>query len=415
MGVFSLEKNLEYLVNRPSGAIMPLDGIRSIAVIYVLVYHAFHLTQNLFSGVPGGVELFESHLNNFPFWLNWVWHGDRGVDIFFVISGFLIGGLLFNEYKRDNRINLLAFYWRRVIRLMPLYVLLIVIFYMFGPERGRDYVWANFLYINNFLSAKNVFIDWSWSLAVEQQFYVALPIFLLLIFFKTEYKFLSLTALFMLSFVVRFIILQSDPSLIEVNNCNNMFNVLPGFTANLGEKLYSNFYSRYGALMVGVIASYCTVYKHEQMVVFFKRKIADLLFVIALIFIVIWVSLPVFKPSFQPSAFLFKAYLVFDRNLFSIATGYIMLAVIYPAGLRMCVAGFLSIKPFYITAQLSYGIYLFHPLVLYIAGSLVMAFFPSEYMAIGGAFVLSVLTLFICSVLCSLTYLFIERPFMNMR
>ena len=69
-----------------------IDGLRAIAIVSVIAYHA---------GIPG-----------FP-------GGFVGVDIFFVISGFLITGLLFNEAAISGRVNLGAFYARRVRRLMP--------------------------------------------------------------------------------------------------------------------------------------------------------------------------------------------------------------------------------------------------------------------------------------------------------
>ena len=94
-----------------------IDGLRSIAVLAVVFYHFG------FSGVQGGFV---------------------GVDIFFVISGFLIGGLLWREAKQNGKIRLSRFYMRRIKRLAPAYVAmalvsLIVAFFVLLPFEFREF------------------------------------------------------------------------------------------------------------------------------------------------------------------------------------------------------------------------------------------------------------------------------------
>ncbi|MGB6310857.1 MAG: acyltransferase family protein [Steroidobacteraceae bacterium] len=148
-----------------------IQGLRAIAVISVVIYHAGH------GLLPGGFI---------------------GVDVFFVISGFLIGGILMNELDRGGY-SLAAFYRRRIRRLFPaLYAMLAVVLaggmILLPPralkELGQTAV-ATVFFVSNFdfLKLSGYFAGESrlkpllhtWSLAVEEQFYIVFPLFLALI------------------------------------------------------------------------------------------------------------------------------------------------------------------------------------------------------------------------------------------
>lgn len=149
-----------------------IEGLRAIAILAVVGYH-YGL------GIQGGFV---------------------GVDIFFVISGYLITGLLTNELRSSGRIDLLKFYGRRARRLLPAFfpvvvVSLVVGAIIFSPiEQGfvSKAAGAASLYVSNlyFLrqyygyfspeSGGNPFLH-TWSLSVEEQFYLLWPAFLLLL------------------------------------------------------------------------------------------------------------------------------------------------------------------------------------------------------------------------------------------
>ena len=148
-----------------------IEGLRGLAVLLVVIFHAG-------LPLPGGFI---------------------GVDVFFVISGFLITGLLLREREQTGRIDLLAFYARRVRRLLPaaLVVLLVtlpVAYALFAPLDRGQMVWdgaAAALSVGNIrfalaegdyfanLAAPSPFLHF-WSLAVEEQFYLVWPALLLL-------------------------------------------------------------------------------------------------------------------------------------------------------------------------------------------------------------------------------------------
>lgn len=157
------------------GHMPALDGLRGIAVLLVVLLH--------FIGNTTPTNRFESLL------VYVFGHGLLGVDLFFVLSGFLITGILYDSWGRPNYYR--NFYVRRTLRIFPLYygtlfaVLVVVPF--LGVQSGAlrevrgDQVWA-WLYGVNFFHALQGewamgYLNHFWSLAVEEHFYLLWPLF----------------------------------------------------------------------------------------------------------------------------------------------------------------------------------------------------------------------------------------------
>lgn len=147
--------------NRAPGRIAGLDGLRGLSVLAVFLFHTG------IAGVGGGFV---------------------GVDVFFVLSGFLITGLLVKEHTMTGTIDLLAFYFRRMRRLYPalLAVLAAIALYLFvfEPElRAPLEILPALLYVMNWVRALGLYdavmTAHTWSLAIEEQFYLLWPIVLL--------------------------------------------------------------------------------------------------------------------------------------------------------------------------------------------------------------------------------------------
>jgi peptidoglycan/LPS O-acetylase OafA/YrhL len=145
------------------GYVPALDGLRGAAILLVVAGHAF--------GVPIGAGL--------------------GVDLFFVLSGFLITTLLLEELDEYGRISLRGFYVRRARRLFPALAALLVAFLMLDAVKGQNglgQVAAYGLYAGNvyeaFISAvssPDLGLVHLWSLAQEEQFYLVWPLCLLVL------------------------------------------------------------------------------------------------------------------------------------------------------------------------------------------------------------------------------------------
>lgn len=153
-----------------SGHIPALDGIRGLGVILVLFYHYGSSTMAL--GLGTSV-------------LQVTGIGWSGVDLFFVLSGFLITGLLYDAKGKQNYFK--NFYARRTLRIFPLYyfaaitVIILAVITGYGILGGSNPVWV-LLYVGNFQMAINgggSILDHFWSLAIEEQFYLVWPMIVL--------------------------------------------------------------------------------------------------------------------------------------------------------------------------------------------------------------------------------------------
>lgn len=154
-----------------------LDGLRGVAILLVLLCHA------LFQMVPS--SLFLSRLL-IPGRLTW-----SGVDLFFVLSGFLIGGILLDS--RDSPRYFKTFYMRRGYRILPLYIIMLLLFSIrFIVPNNFAGVFTNFSHspipwLSYATFTQNIWMAWkgtfgvgalaaTWSLAIEEQFYLTIPI-----------------------------------------------------------------------------------------------------------------------------------------------------------------------------------------------------------------------------------------------
>lgn len=145
-----------------------LDGIRGLAAMMVLLYHYGDLSHSS-SRIMQAIEFLKER-------------GNSGVDVFFVLSGFLITGVLLDATSTSHRWR--NFFARRALRLFPLYygVWALLILYLFVhrlPWAPSN--WAYLFYLGNFAHAQNraigpFVIGHFWSLAVEEQFYLLWPL-----------------------------------------------------------------------------------------------------------------------------------------------------------------------------------------------------------------------------------------------
>lgn len=168
------------------GYLPGLDGLRAVAVLGVLLYHA---------DVP------------------WLPGGYLGVDVFFVLSGFLITSLILEELDRSGRVDFAAFYLGRARRLLPALILVLVVVsiaavavYRDAASQVRTDALASLLYVNNWwyvIQHQSYFefigrppmLKHLWSLAVEEQFYLIWPAITYLVYRRMRRRGVALVAL----------------------------------------------------------------------------------------------------------------------------------------------------------------------------------------------------------------------------
>jgi len=161
----------------PDGHVPALDGVRGVAILLVLIFHFSVYGHGL---APSG--LFIDRLYYRVAGAGWI-----GVDLFFVLSGFLITGILYDA--KESRHYFRNFYARRILRIFPLYygalILFLVVLPWLRPDHSglssmaRDGVWY-WSYLSNVKFASDGWpqfgaIGHFWSLAVEEQFYLLWP------------------------------------------------------------------------------------------------------------------------------------------------------------------------------------------------------------------------------------------------
>jgi len=140
------------------------DSLRAISILMVMISHL----------LPAGYAFYETRL-----WI--VVSGDTGVRIFFTLSGFLITSLLLKEKERNGKISFKNFFARRFIRLLPPLLLFYVAIAVFMSSGDIQVTWVGFayslFYAYNFVPHIHYTVELghTWSLGVEEQFYVIWP------------------------------------------------------------------------------------------------------------------------------------------------------------------------------------------------------------------------------------------------
>lgn len=160
--------------SRYSGHLRALDGVRGLAILVVLLFH-FVAPTNPTSDVDRSITWLFSY-------------GALGVNLFFVLSGFLITGILYDS--RTGPAYFRNFYMRRVLRIFPLYYAVLIVMFFIVPAIPafrdteiaglRDHqAWAWLYGVNIYLAIHNgwvlSYIEHFWSLAVEEHFYLVWP------------------------------------------------------------------------------------------------------------------------------------------------------------------------------------------------------------------------------------------------
>jgi peptidoglycan/LPS O-acetylase OafA/YrhL len=165
----------ESTLKPPGGRIPGLDGLRGIAILLVVIGHGSYAL----SVIPGTV-------------LTFFGNGHLGVNIFFVLSGFLIFSLSAREFQKTGAFNWKLFYLRRVLRIFPCFYFFVAVLLLLNCLGVVDLTWQMILGAGTFsINYLHLWYHWGhgtdyfvighyWSLALEEQFYLTWPLLMLL-------------------------------------------------------------------------------------------------------------------------------------------------------------------------------------------------------------------------------------------
>jgi peptidoglycan/LPS O-acetylase OafA/YrhL len=294
-----------------------IDGLRGIAILMVIGYHYL-----------SGLYIFD---------LGW-----SGVDLFFVISGYLLTGRLY-PYLNDKKL-VWKFYFNRFLRIVPLcYTFLIIFFsgwFLFASQSTIDSVpiyknhllgffafISNWVFISNFSNTEN-YLQHLWSLAVEEQFYIFFPFFIILIREKKKLLAAGITVIIV----------------IVITRCF-YFYLLPNKGHYL--KIYWNSFFRFDSFLIGFVLYMIKENNFNSVIERYIKKIAVISFVLLI------------------SSFFLTG--TFRLNNFFITIGLTIIGVFYSTIIFLTLSSnvnFLkkvtSSKPLQLIGKISYGLYIFH-------------------------------------------------------
>jgi peptidoglycan/LPS O-acetylase OafA/YrhL len=333
-----------------------LDGMRALAVVAVMVYHADHL---------------------------WLHGGFLGVEVFFVISGYLITLLLITEHETSGRVSLRQFWLRRFRRLIPalcvmLGLLTIYLAIGFSRARGRSRgdVLAGLSYGSNWYqiwvgagyTANEAFapLRHLWSLAVEEQFYLLWPLVMVLILRRGRER-LPRVALWLLgasiaiAAAVAVLYVPGDIDSACRPDLMTGYWKVAGRCISINDALYLGTFSRAGGLLLG--AAFAMVWRPRALMRGPMRTKGHLLDVVALLGLG-GLGLLMWHTHLADQALTMLTGSRFDPWLFrggllltGVATVFVIAAVTHP---RAWMGRVLGMWPLRWIGTRSYGLYLFH-------------------------------------------------------
>lgn len=251
-----------------------LDNLRAFAILWVMLFH---------------YKYFVSNVNDFGLLSDYGW---IGVDLFFVLSGFLISEQIFKKSLQQD-FSFKVFYLKRFFKTLPNYYFVLLLYFMiphFAEIPITKPLWHYLIFIQNFGLQVSGFSQ-SWSLCVEEQFYLLFPLFVIIIFKLSRKIFIPcLFTLVVLGIIIRMELFKDM--------------IANGVIKNYITVIYYVTYCRLDGFIFGVLLAYFKSYHKEQFGSIQNRYNYILLLSGVVLFI-------------------FALYLVYDRKSYLTATiGY---------------------------------------------------------------------------------------------
>lgn len=356
-----------------------LDHLRSVAIILILLFH-----YKVYYGVPEWINSFSSF-------------GWSGVDLFFVLSGYLITEKLFSEYEKTGRIDFKGFYWNRFFRIIPAYLTVVFFYFSFsflGEGRGLQPLWKFLTFTQNIsIDMYSNTFSHAWSLCVEEHFYMLLPIVLYIIFSK---KLTNKTVYFLAIALIIGLVIRYSVWEIFIKSDLGRQKLISAL-----KYIYYPTYTRLDGLLVGVTVA--ALFRYRPI---FRKKIVkygNFFFFISLL--LLFIAYFQFGGSVLSIKFTSMGTSVFGFPLVSFAYGLMIIAALSPDSVLYK----FQFKPSRMLATLSYSIYLIHK----ITNHLINTKFANVFiMRTDQIFLVSLFAAFLGGFIL---YVIVEKPFLILR
>lgn len=358
-----------------------LDALRFLAALAVFVFHFFSEASALFqldreTTAYKAINLVVSK-------------GTLGVNFFFVLSGFLITYLILFERQTTNHFNVKHFLIRRTLRIWPLYFLIVMLGFVIFPLLLSDYqtnhsVWYYALFLANFdeiavgLSDPINFLTAPWSVAVEEQFYLFWGLLLFILHQLKAFKIeLVLGVLLLLSLLFSFAF-KDDTRVLYYHTFSVMSNIVIGSALAL-------FYFQ----------------KKQWLLAFKDLKKWKITLIYMIGFLVILAKNKLFTGTL----------VVFEQSAISLFFAFIIFDQVYLKNSFFKVG---NIQLFNHLGKISYGLYLYHLVVMYL-----LLYFGSEllstFSASIGISVFLLMSILGTYLLSFLSFKYFEQPFLSLK
>lgn len=375
---FSIKSIIPISMESTARRLPGLDLLRAIAVLWVITFH-FHLLAD------------DMPLSSFGQF------GWMGVDLFFVLSGFLIGEQLLRPLARGEKLSYKNFFIRRTFRTLPNYFFVLALYFLFPLLREHPNIqplWKFLTFTQNFglsrIDARA--FSHAWSLCVEEQFYLALP-------FLAGFVFKGKTArtlcLWFGIIVVAGIILRAGIWIYIVKPQEIVLSSI-SFASFFAEHIYYPTYARLDGLLVGVALALIKVFRPKLWLAMLGHGKRFL--VLGLVILAVVISRSTGHYNLTAAALAYP--------LIAFAFGSLLVASLSP---KIWISQH-HIPGVQFMASLSYVMYLIQKMVFHVCGQFLHQLGHNSH-TFGGFAIMMVVLIIVSFVIYSV----IEQPFMNLR
>lgn len=361
------------IISQPNKAFPVVDFLKGLSVLMVILFHIFFAVFFLFKKEP---EKLQPFIESIPAWLSFVLSFDKAVDIFFMLSSFLLSYALLNVFDKKKSIHIGRFYLHRFFRIYPLFLVALLLYGLADINKLLQDGWYSLLFIENIYS-KGI-IPVQWSLSIEMQFYVILP-FLLLFLAKSRRPMTWLFSLIALSIIGRFFLAWQSPVIYQTY----WYNLVDSANGKIYmDTMYYVIQSRITPLLLGMLWA-VILWKHPSFKLNLSKFKRYILWAAGLVTVYISMRFPIYYPdslyyaNFNETLNLFLVSL--HRIIFSGAIlGLVLLAhyqnqeVGKPNLLQTANHHLVNWKGWRLLSEVAYPMYFFHFPFIVLAWAIVL-------------------------------------------